>query len=158
VVAAATAAIRSIVGRTIRLDGQDQTVIGHLPGSFRLWLPSEAFLITDSQIWKPLQFNYANQPPRNYTLFTGVRAAESRRHLRAGAGGDGEHRDSSSAPSIPSSRTATCASASSRCRTTWSSTRGGAIVSLFVGGRLRAADRVRQRRAPAPRARDGARA
>jgi putative ABC transport system permease protein len=59
-----------IVGRSIRLDGQDQTVVGVMPGSFRLWLPSEAFLITDSQIWKPLQYNYANQLPRNFTLFT----------------------------------------------------------------------------------------
>ena len=60
----------ALVGRTIRLDGQDQTVVGIMPKGFRLWLPSEAFLITDSQIWKPLQYNYANQPPRNYTLFT----------------------------------------------------------------------------------------
>ena len=60
----------AIVGRTIRLDGQDQTVVGVMPEAFRLWLPSEAFLITDSQIWKPLQYNYANQPPRNFTLFT----------------------------------------------------------------------------------------
>jgi putative ABC transport system permease protein len=60
----------AIVGRRIRLDGQDQTVVGVMPNGFRLWLPSEAFLITDSQIWKPLQYNYANQPPRNYTLFT----------------------------------------------------------------------------------------
>ena len=41
-----------------------------MPRAFRLWLPAEAFLITDSQIWKPLQYNYANQPPRNFTLFT----------------------------------------------------------------------------------------
>jgi putative ABC transport system permease protein len=60
----------SIVGRTIKLDGLDQTVVGVLPRTFRLWLPSEAFLITDSQIWKPLQFDYKNQPPRNFTLFT----------------------------------------------------------------------------------------
>ena len=60
----------SLVGRSIRLDGQDQTVVGIMPEGFRLWLPSEAFLITDSQVWKPLQYNYANQPPRNYTLFT----------------------------------------------------------------------------------------
>src|SRR5262245_15475526 len=37
----------SIVGRAIRLDGQDQTVVGIMPEGFRLWLPSEAFLITD---------------------------------------------------------------------------------------------------------------
>ena len=60
----------AIVGRTIRLDGIDQTVVGILPRDFRLWLPAEAFLITDAQIWKPLQYNYANQPPRNFTLFT----------------------------------------------------------------------------------------
>jgi putative ABC transport system permease protein len=60
----------AIVGRSIRLDGLDQTVVGILPGAFRLWLPAEAFLITDAQIWKPLQYNYANQPPRNFTLFT----------------------------------------------------------------------------------------
>ncbi len=60
----------NIVGGRIRLDGLDQTVVGVMPERFRLWLPSEAFLITDSQIWKPLQFNYANQPPRNFTFFT----------------------------------------------------------------------------------------
>ena len=60
----------SIVGRSIRLDGVDQTVVGIMPRGFRLWLPAEAFLITDAQIWKPLQYNYANQPPRNFTLFT----------------------------------------------------------------------------------------
>ena len=59
-----------IIGARIRLDGLDQTVVGVMPEGFRLWLPSEAFLITDSQIWKPLQFNYANQPPRNFTFFT----------------------------------------------------------------------------------------
>jgi putative ABC transport system permease protein len=60
----------AIVGRRIRLDGLDQTVVGVLPASGRLWLPAEAFLVTDAQIWKPLQFNYANQPPRNFTFFT----------------------------------------------------------------------------------------
>src|SRR5262245_12192820 len=60
----------AIVGRSITLDGLDQTVVGVLPKDFRLLLPSEAFLITDSQIWKPLQYDYRNQPPRNYTLFT----------------------------------------------------------------------------------------
>ena len=60
----------AIVGRRIRLDGLDQTVVGVLPATGRLWLPAEAFLVTDAQIWKPLQFNYANQPPRNFTFFT----------------------------------------------------------------------------------------
>jgi putative ABC transport system permease protein len=60
----------AIVGKSIRLDGLDQTVVGVMPERFKLYLPAEAFLITDAQIWKPLQFNYANQPPRNFTLFT----------------------------------------------------------------------------------------
>ncbi|MBA2304580.1 MAG: ABC transporter permease [Acidobacteria bacterium] len=59
-----------IVGRRIRLDGLDQTVVGVLPATGRLWLPAEAFLVNDAQLWKPLQFNYANQPPRNFTFFT----------------------------------------------------------------------------------------
>jgi putative ABC transport system permease protein len=60
----------AIIGRRVRLDGLDQTVVGVLPATGRLWLPAEAFLVTDAQIWKPLQFNYANQPPRNFTFFT----------------------------------------------------------------------------------------
>lgn len=60
----------AIVGQRIRLDGLDQTVVGILPKGFHLWLPAEAFLVTDAQIWKPLRFNYANQPPRNFTFFT----------------------------------------------------------------------------------------
>jgi putative ABC transport system permease protein len=59
-----------LIGRTIRLDGFDQTVVGVMPQGFHLWLPSEAFLITDSQIWKPLQFNYGSPLPRNFTFFT----------------------------------------------------------------------------------------
>src|SRR4051812_21819048 len=58
-----------IVGKRIRLDGLDQTVVGIMPEDFHLWLPAEAFLITDSQIWKPLQFNYSAGPPRNFTFF-----------------------------------------------------------------------------------------
>ena len=59
-----------VVGRRIRLDGLDQTVVGVLPASGRLWLPAEAFLVTDAELWKPLQYNYANSPPRNFTFFT----------------------------------------------------------------------------------------
>lgn len=43
-----------LVGRSIRLDGIDQTVVGVMPESFRLWLPAEAFLVNDAQVWKPL--------------------------------------------------------------------------------------------------------
>src|SRR4051794_16915477 len=64
------AADPQMVGKRIRLDGLDQTVVGVMPAGFHPWLPAEAFLITDSQIWKPLQFNYSGGPPRNFTFFT----------------------------------------------------------------------------------------
>ena len=109
----------SIVGRSIRSTASIRPSSASCRGTFQLWLPAEAFLITDSQIWKPLQYNYANQPPRNFTLFTVFGAAEAGRHVRAGAGGDGRHRAPAARRASRSSKTATCASASSRCRTTW---------------------------------------
>ncbi|HXW05438.1 MAG TPA: ABC transporter permease, partial [Vicinamibacterales bacterium] len=59
-----------VVGRTIRLDGRDHLVVGVMPERFRLLLPAEAFLITDAQVWTPLQFDYRRTPPRNFTFFT----------------------------------------------------------------------------------------
>ena len=59
-----------IVGRAIQVDGVGYTVVGILPASFRLALPAEAFLVTDAELWTPLQFDYATAPPRNYTFFT----------------------------------------------------------------------------------------
>ncbi len=61
---------RTIVGRQIRLDGLDHTVVGVLPETFSLLLPVEAFLVTDAEIWKPLKFDYRQAPPRNFTFFT----------------------------------------------------------------------------------------
>ena len=60
----------SIVGKTILLDGTPNEVVAVLPPSFRLLLPTEAFLIKDSEIWKPLQYNRDALPPRNLTGFT----------------------------------------------------------------------------------------
>lgn len=60
----------TIVGRTIQMDGVAFEVVGILPASFRLALPAEAFLITDAELWTPLQFDYGHAPPRNYTFFT----------------------------------------------------------------------------------------
>jgi putative ABC transport system permease protein len=64
------AADPGIVGRRIRLDGIQHTVVGVMPEDFSLLLPAEAFLVTDAQIWKPLRYNYDQAPPRNFTLFT----------------------------------------------------------------------------------------
>jgi putative ABC transport system permease protein len=60
----------SLVGRTIQVDGIGHTVIGILPASFRLLLPSEAFMVTDAEVWAPLQYDYGHAPPRNFTGFT----------------------------------------------------------------------------------------
>src|SRR5262249_51712389 len=39
---------RSIVGKRIRLDRIEQTVVGVMPAEFNLLLPTEAFLVTDA--------------------------------------------------------------------------------------------------------------
>jgi putative ABC transport system permease protein len=59
-----------IVGRAVELDGLTRTVVGVLPAGFRLLLPAEAFMVRDAEVWLPLQWNYANLPPRNFTTFT----------------------------------------------------------------------------------------
>ena len=60
----------ALVGRTIQLDGIPHRVVGILPERFRLLLPAEAFLLQDSEIYRPLQFNYEQPTPRNFTFFT----------------------------------------------------------------------------------------
>ena len=59
-----------LIGQSIQLDAQPYTVVGVLPAGFRLLLPDEAFLVKHSDLWVPLQQNYANLPPRNWTWFT----------------------------------------------------------------------------------------
>jgi predicted permease len=60
----------AVVGRTIQVDGVAHAVVGILPPAFRLALPAEAFLVTDAEVWAPLQFDYGSAPPRNFTFFT----------------------------------------------------------------------------------------
>ncbi len=64
------AADPTLVGRTIEIDGIAHEVIGVLPSGFQLLLPSEAFMVTNADLWTPLQYDYANAPPRNFTGFT----------------------------------------------------------------------------------------
>ena len=61
---------RGLVGRTIQIDGVAHTVVGILPPGFHLLLPSEAFVVTDAEVWAPLQFDYTQVLPRNLTFFT----------------------------------------------------------------------------------------
>lgn len=60
----------SLVGKIIEVDGVGHTVVGVLPAGFHLLLPPEAFLVTDAEVWVPLQFDYGHAPPRNFTFFT----------------------------------------------------------------------------------------
>jgi putative ABC transport system permease protein len=41
-----------------------------LPRGFRLQLPTEAFEVTDGDMWTPIQFDYGQPLPRNLTFFT----------------------------------------------------------------------------------------
>ena len=59
-----------LVGRSIEIDGQSHEVIGILPAGFRLLLPAEAFMLKHSDVWTPLQYDYDNARPRNYTTFS----------------------------------------------------------------------------------------
>jgi putative ABC transport system permease protein len=55
-----------IVGKTLRYNRQDVTIVGVLPRDFHLLLPPEALLLRDSELWRPLQVNY-DKFPRNLT-------------------------------------------------------------------------------------------
>ncbi len=60
----------AIIGKTIQIDGVAHEVVGVLPKSFRLQLPTEAFEVTDGDMWAPIQFDYGQPLPRNLTFFT----------------------------------------------------------------------------------------
>jgi putative ABC transport system permease protein len=60
----------ALLGKSIQIDGVGHTVVGILPAGFHLLLPAEAFLVNDAQIWAPMQYDYSQAPPRNFTFFT----------------------------------------------------------------------------------------
>ncbi len=64
------AADPSLVGKTIQIDGVGHEVVGVLPRDFHLQLPTEAFQVTDGDLWAPIQFDYGQPLPRNLTFFT----------------------------------------------------------------------------------------
>jgi predicted permease len=55
-----------IVGKNIRYNRQDVTIVGVLPQDFHLLLPPETLLLRDSELWRPAQIPYDNFP-RNLT-------------------------------------------------------------------------------------------
>ncbi len=152
---------REIVGRQIQLDGVDVTVVGVMPEQFRLLLPAEAFLVTDAEIWRPLRFNYQRAPARNFTSFTVFgRLKPDVTLAQAQAEMDGIARQLRQEHPIHES-------SDMRIRVDpvarrHRQARGADAVRAARLGGLRAADRVRERGAPAARAgvltpaRDGA--
>jgi predicted permease len=56
----------NIVGKNIRYNRQDVTIVGVLPRDFHLLLPPETLLLRDSELWRPAQIPYDNFP-RNLT-------------------------------------------------------------------------------------------
>jgi len=56
----------NIVGRLLRYNQQDVTIVGVLPRDFHLLLPPETLLLRDSELWRPVQIPYDNFP-RNLT-------------------------------------------------------------------------------------------
>ncbi len=83
----------AVVGRMVNLQGQPVEIVGVVPEGFRLELPAETYALRDSDIWRPTQINYAQQPPRNWTSFTvfarlapGATFAQAQEELTAIAG------------------------------------------------------------------------
>ena len=130
---AASAPTQSIVGRRIRLDGLDHTVVGVMPAS----VPPAA--CRPKRSWSPTRrsgsrcaFNYDARAAAQLHVLHRVRPAEAGRDVRAGAGGDGRASRGSSAQEHADARVApTCASASCRSRTTSSSTRSRRSCALL---------------------------
>jgi predicted permease len=83
----------AVVGRTIELNSQRAEIVGVLPAGFRLELPAETYALRDSDIYRPAQINFSQQPPRNLTAYTvfarlaaGVTFAQAQEELSAIAG------------------------------------------------------------------------
>jgi putative ABC transport system permease protein len=56
----------NIVGKTLRYNQQNVTIVGVLPRDFHLLLPPETLLLRDSELWRPAQLRY-DDFPRNLT-------------------------------------------------------------------------------------------
>jgi putative ABC transport system permease protein len=61
---------RGVLGRSMDLGGISYEIVGVLPEAFELLLPAEAFRLRHSDVWRPVQIDYAHLPPRNYTGYT----------------------------------------------------------------------------------------
>ena len=123
---------------------------------FRLALPAEAFLVTDAELWAPLQFDYGKAPPRNYTFFTVFGRLKPGRDVRAGAGGDGRHRDAVP-EGVPGARGHAGADPRRAAAGGRRQARPARAARAARRGGAGAAHRLRQRGPPAAGAGDGAR-
>ena len=137
----ATAPIPSVLGRTVRVNGEPATIVGVMPEGMRfpdnteLWAP---FIPTDAQ------------QARDVRAATRVRPPDGRRRPPRGAGGDERHR---TAARSPRTRRRPRTSSASASRPSPNAFIGGAARPMFITVMgavvLRAAHRLRERREPA---------
>ena len=133
------------VGRTITIDADEYRIVGVMPRGFSYPLQSE--------LWLPQRFtaDRSGHPARR-ALPGRDRAAETGGVARSGARGDASDRR---APrrGVSRARTATTGSRFTRCATRMVGDVRTPLLLLTRRGRLRAADRVRQRGEPGADAR-----
>jgi putative ABC transport system permease protein len=66
------AADPKLVGSSIRMNGQDFTVVGILPEGFKLYLPADRIFLKNSEVWLPAQIDYAAAAARRQAAFLAV--------------------------------------------------------------------------------------
>lgn len=62
----------SVLGRSLQMDGQECIVIGVLPSDFRIWLPPDAGMPTDIDVWRAAPANMITFADRSVPFFTVV--------------------------------------------------------------------------------------
>ena len=76
----------SLVGKTVRIDGKNYTVVGVMPAEFEF-----SFYSGHNQLWVPVAFDEGDRQ-RGSNSFGACARLRKGRHHGAGAGGDGPHR------------------------------------------------------------------
>ncbi|HKD44098.1 MAG TPA: ABC transporter permease [Candidatus Angelobacter sp.] len=62
----------TLVGRSLRMNGQNVLVAGILPPNFKLYLPAERIFLRDAEVWFPAQIDYAAAAARRQAGFLAV--------------------------------------------------------------------------------------
>ncbi len=57
-----------VIGRSVELGGQPSTIIGVLPAGFRLWMPAQASMARNVDVWAAARIDYQNANRNNVFL------------------------------------------------------------------------------------------